>query len=137
MAPAAEQLSEKRKPRLPSSLSWRELLSNISAGQNRARRHDRQPSAPYDDIFLRMAEADGRDLPIDDAVEELWLALERGDLRLVVDGDRLGVEPFEGPPAERLLVAEQHWPLVAARRRVPCGLYEAHPQDASRALTAR
>jgi hypothetical protein len=43
----------------------------------------------------------------------------------VGEGDRLRVELFEGPQAERLLVAERHWPLVAARRRVLCGLYEA------------
>jgi hypothetical protein len=78
-----------------------------------------------DEIFLQMAEADGRDLPVDDAVEELWTALECGALRLVVDGDRLvRVEPFEESQAERLLMAEQHWPLVAVRRRVLCGLYD-------------
>jgi hypothetical protein len=42
----------------------------------------------------------------------------------VVEGERLRVEPFEGPQAERLLVAEQHWPLIAARRRVLCALYD-------------
>jgi hypothetical protein len=84
-----------------------------------------------DDIFLRMAEATAQNcgvrlgLPIDDAVEEMWGALERCDLRLVRDGGRPRIEPFEGPQAERPLVAEQQWPLVAARRRVLCGLYEA------------
>ena len=43
-------------------------------------------------------------LPIDDAVEKLWTMLESGELRLVVDGDRLRVERFKGPQAERLLV---------------------------------
>jgi hypothetical protein len=76
-----------------------------------------------DEIFIQMTKADGHDRPIDDAVEEMWTALERGALRLVVDGDRLRVEPFEESQAERLLMAEQHWPLVAARRRVLCGLY--------------
>jgi hypothetical protein len=84
-----------------------------------------------DDIFLRMADATPQNwgvrlgLPLDDAVEEMWGALERGDLRLAVDGERLRVEPVEGAQAERLLVAEQQWPLIAARRRVLCGLYEA------------
>jgi hypothetical protein len=88
-----------------------------------------------DEIFIRLAEAGAvpvdLDLvlaPLDDVVEEMWTMLESGGLHLVVDGDRLRVEPFEGPPAERLLVAEQHWPLIAARRRVLCGLYE--PQGA-------
>jgi hypothetical protein len=90
-----------------------------------------------DEIFIRLAEAgtvqDWVDLdlvlaPLDDVVEEMWTALESGGLRLVVDGDRLLVEPFEGPAAARLLVAEQQWPLIAARRRVLCGLYE--PQGA-------
>jgi hypothetical protein len=50
-----------------------------------------------DDIFIRQAKASvGTALPIDDAVEEPWLALESGGLRLVVDGDRLRVEPFRG-----------------------------------------
>jgi hypothetical protein len=69
-----------------------------------------------DDIFIRVAEADGRDLPIDDE----WAMLESGELRLAVEGDRLRVEPLEGPQAERRLVAEQQWPLIAARRRVLC-----------------
>jgi hypothetical protein len=83
-----------------------------------------------DDIFLRMAEATPQNwgvrlgLPIDDAVEEMWGALERGDLRLVRDGGRLRIEPIEGPQAERPLVAEQQWRLIAARRRVLCGLYD-------------
>jgi hypothetical protein len=65
------------------------------------------------DIFIRMAEAAPQNwgvrlgLPIDDAVEDMWAMLESGDLRLV---------------------GEQQWPLVAARRRVLCGLYE--PQGA-------
>jgi hypothetical protein len=42
----------------------------------------------------------------------------------VVDDERLQVELVEGPAAERLLVAERQWPIVAARRRVLCGLYE-------------
>jgi hypothetical protein len=85
-----------------------------------------------DDIFIRMAEAGAAPVdldlvlaPLDDVVEEIWAMLESGDLRIMVDGDRLRVEPLEGPQAERLLVAEQQWPLVAARRRVLCGLYEA------------
>jgi hypothetical protein len=83
-----------------------------------------------DDIFLRMADATPQNwgvrlgLPIGDAVEEMWTLLESGDLRLVVEGERLRVEPFAGPQAERLLVAEQHWPLIAARRRVLCALYD-------------
>ena len=83
-----------------------------------------------DDIFIRLAEEAPQNwgvrlgLPLDDAVEEMWAMLESGGLRLVVDGERLQVEPFVGPQAERLLVAEQHWPLVAARRRVLCGLYD-------------
>jgi hypothetical protein len=84
-----------------------------------------------DEIFIRLAEAGAvpvdLDLvlaPLDDVVEELWVALELGDLRLVVDGDRLRVEPLEGPQAERLLMACQHWPIVAARRQVLCGLYD-------------
>ena len=76
-----------------------------------------------DEIFIKMVETTAA-LPIDDAVEELWTALECGALRLVVDGDRLRVEPFEGPQAERLLVACRHWPIVAARRQVLCGLYD-------------
>jgi hypothetical protein len=80
-----------------------------------------------DDIFIRLAEADGRGLPIDDVVEEMWTMLESGGLRLMVAGERLRVEPFAGPQAERMLVAEQQWPLVVARRRVLCGLYEAVP----------
>ena len=82
-----------------------------------------------DEIFLQMAEAVGRDLPIDDAVEELWTALECGALRLVVDGDRLRIEPCERSRAERRRLARQYRLLVAARRRVLCGLYE--PQGAS------
>jgi hypothetical protein len=69
-----------------------------------------------DDIFIRMVEAEPGP-PIDDAVEKLWTMLESGELRLVVDGDRLRVERFKGPQAERLLVACRPWPLVAARRR--------------------
>jgi hypothetical protein len=90
-----------------------------------------------DEIFIQMAEADlGRQhLPIDDAVEELWSALELGDLRLVVDGNRLRVMPFEGrrlgrphgarrprrqhqPSTERTRLARQHRPIVEARWRV-------------------
>jgi hypothetical protein len=91
-----------------------------------------------DDVFIQMAEAGivegasttaiGRELTIDEAVEEMWTTLELGNLRLVVDGVRLRVEPFERPEAERLLLAERQWPLIAARRRVLCGLYE--PQGA-------
>jgi hypothetical protein len=89
-----------------------------------------------DDIFIQMVETDlGRQhLPIDDAVEEMWTALESGDLRLVVDGGRLHVEPFEGrrpgrprgarrarqyrPSTERTCLARQHRPIVEARWRV-------------------
>jgi hypothetical protein len=49
----------------------------------------------------------------------------------VAGGARLRVEPFAGPPeARRLLaearrlLAEQQWPLVAARKRVLCGVYD-------------
>jgi hypothetical protein len=87
-----------------------------------------------DEIFIQMAEADhGRQhLPLDDAVEEMWLALERGDLRLVGDGERLRVEPVEelrrGRPrryrraaersvAERMRLARQYRPIVEARWR--------------------
>jgi hypothetical protein len=80
-----------------------------------------------DDIFVRLAEADGRDVPLDDAVETMWAALESGALRLVVDGKQLRVEPVDRPPAKRLLVACENWPNVAARRRVLYGLYEAQP----------
>jgi hypothetical protein len=72
---------------------------------------------------MQMAEVDAA-LPIDDAVEEFWTAFERGDLRLVADGERLRVEPFDGSPAERQIVAENNWPLAAARKRVLCCLYE-------------
>jgi hypothetical protein len=41
-----------------------------------------------DEIFIAMADA-GAGVTIDDAVEELWAALERGELRLVPDGKRL------------------------------------------------
>jgi hypothetical protein len=90
-----------------------------------------------DDIFLQMAEAGARsDLPLDDAVEAMWLALESGALRLVVAGKRLRVVEVAGPPEARRLLAEAQWPLVAARRRVLCGLYEAQPQDVRRPLIA-
>jgi hypothetical protein len=72
-----------------------------------------------DDIFIAMVEADvDTAVTIDDAVEALWAAFEFGDLRLLVDGKRLQVEPFEGTPAERQIVAENNWPLAAARKRV-------------------
>jgi hypothetical protein len=78
-----------------------------------------------DDIFIAMAEADvGAGVPIDDAVEQLWTAFERGELRLVADGERLRVEPFEGTPAERQAAAENNWPLAAARKRVLCCVYD-------------
>jgi hypothetical protein len=67
-----------------------------------------------DEIFIRMAETDAA-LPIDDAVEELT-AFELGDFRLVADGKRLRIEPFQGTPAERQIVAEHNWPLAAARK---------------------
>jgi hypothetical protein len=74
-----------------------------------------------DDVFIKMVEVDtSTALPLDEAVEVMWAALENGDLRLVVDGDRLRVNLFNGSQAERLLVAERQWPIVAARKRVLC-----------------
>jgi hypothetical protein len=78
-----------------------------------------------DDIFIAMAEADvDTAVTIDGAVEDLWTAFELGDLRLVADGERLRIEPFQGTPAERQIVAENNWPLAAARKRVICWLYD-------------
>jgi hypothetical protein len=103
-----------------------------------------------DDIFIRLVEAnpafvatlrshdcttirfcDVAQFSLDDAVEAMWAALERGELRLVVDGDRLQVEPFAGPLDERLRIARQHWSLVAARQRVLCGVYETQAEQRS------
>jgi hypothetical protein len=92
-----------------------------------------------DDIFIRLAEnqplrqwvlmrapVDELDeLPIDDAVEEMWTALESGCVRLTGAGRRLHVAPFVGTKAERQRLARAHRPIIAARRRVLCGLYEA------------
>jgi hypothetical protein len=87
-----------------------------------------------DDIFLRLAETQPLrqwvlmrappDLPLDDAVEEMWTALESGNIRLVVDGKRLHVAPFVGTKVERQLLARAHRPIIKARRRVLAGLYE-------------
>jgi hypothetical protein len=80
-----------------------------------------------DDIFLRMVEKGtiqdwvviDLDLtPLDDAVEEMWAMLARGDLRLVVGGERLRVEPFNGSDVERLRLARAHRPIIEARWRV-------------------
>jgi hypothetical protein len=84
-----------------------------------------------DDIFLQIAEAAGGRRELDDAVEAMWLALESGTLRLVVAGKRLRIEPLRGSEAERLLVVERNWPLVAARKRVLCGSYEGDQPSAS------
>jgi hypothetical protein len=51
-----------------------------------------------DEIFIRLAEADlGRQhLPLDDVVEQMWTALESGNIHLTVSGKRLHVAPFVG-----------------------------------------
>jgi hypothetical protein len=77
-----------------------------------------------DEIFIVMAESDVDTDDLDAAVEALWTALEMGYLRLVVDGERLRVDLFEGPATERQTLAERNWPIAAARKRVLCGLYE-------------
>jgi hypothetical protein len=71
-----------------------------------------------DDIFLRLAETQPLrqwvlmsappDPPLDDAVEEMWTALESGNIRLVVDGKRMAIT-LASPQGSR-------WP----RRTVPC-----------------
>jgi hypothetical protein len=68
------------------------------------------------------------ELPLDHAVEEMWTALALGYIRLTGAGRRLHVAPFVGTKAERQRLARAHQPIVAARRRVLCGLYE--PQGA-------
>jgi hypothetical protein len=81
-----------------------------------------------DDVFIRLAENQPLrqwvlmrvplDLPIDDAVEEMWAALESGNIRLTGAGKRLHVAPFVGTKAERQRLARAHRPIVEARRRV-------------------
>jgi hypothetical protein len=48
----------------------------------------------------------------------MWVQLELGELRLVVDGGRLHVEPFDGTWVERRRMAWQYCAITAARRQV-------------------
>jgi hypothetical protein len=71
-----------------------------------------------DEIFIVMSEvAADPDLPINTAVEELWAEFELGELRLVIEGERLRIELFEGSARERLILAKRNRPIAAARRR--------------------
>jgi hypothetical protein len=58
------------------------------------------------------------DLPLDDAVEEMWTALALGNIRLTIAGKRPHVAPFVGMKVERQLLARAHRPIIKARRRV-------------------
>ena len=73
-----------------------------------------------DALFHEMAERNngGRGLSAEDVIDGSWLLFERGCLRLVDDGEHMGIEPCEGNRAKRRAQAKQNRPLVEFKRQM-------------------
>ena len=73
-----------------------------------------------DALFHEMAERNngGRGLSAEDVIDGSWLLFERGCLRLVDDGEHMGIEPCDGNRAERRAQAKQNRPLVEFKRQM-------------------
>jgi hypothetical protein len=71
-----------------------------------------------DALFLEMAERNTSGLYAEDWANGSWLLFERGCLRLVDDGRRMGIEPCGRYRADRLTQAKKNRPLVKLKRQM-------------------
>ena len=80
-----------------------------------------------DALFHEMAERNngGRGLSAENVIDGSWLLFERGYLRLVDDGEHMGIEPCDGNRAERRAQAKQNRPLVEFKRQMDRALNNA------------
>ena len=76
-------------------------------------------------LFLEMAKRSGSGLSTEEALNGSWLLFERGCLRLVDDGEHMGIEPCDGNRAERRAQAKQNRPLVEFKRQMDRALNNA------------